>query len=33
MLANNADPDQMPHNMASDLVLHCVPMALLRVSR
>ena len=24
-LANNVDPDQMPHSMASDLGLHCFP--------
>ena len=23
-LANNADPDQMPHNVASDQGLHCL---------
>ena len=23
-LANSADPDQMPQNAASDLVLHCL---------
>ena len=33
MFANNVDPDQMPHNVASDLGLHCLPMTLLRVSR
>ena len=33
MLANNADPDQMPHYVASDLDLHCLPMTVLRVSR
>ena len=33
MLANSADPDQMPHYVASDLGLHCLPMTLLRVSR
>ena len=27
--ANNADPDQMPQNGASDLVLHCLPMSFL----
>ena len=31
LLANNADPDQMPHYVASDLGLHCLPMALLLV--
>ena len=30
MLANNEDPDQTPHNVASDLGLHCLPMTLLR---
>ena len=25
MLANNVDPDQMPHYVASDLGLHCLP--------
>ena len=24
--ANNADPDQMPQNAASDLGLHCLPL-------
>ena len=24
MLANNVDPDQMPHYVASDLGLHCL---------
>ena len=33
LLANNADPDQMPHYVASDLSLHCLPMTLLQVSR
>ena len=33
MLANTVDPDQTPHNVASDLGLHCLPMTLLRVSR
>ena len=33
MLANNVDPDQTPHYVASDLGLHCLPMTLLRVSR
>ena len=27
--ANSADPDQTPHNAASDLGLHCLPMPLL----
>ena len=29
--ANSEDPDQMPHNVASDLGLHCLPMTLLRI--
>ena len=29
LLANNVDPDQMPHHVASDLGLHCLPMTLL----
>ena len=33
MLANSVDPDQMPHYVASDLRLHCLPMTLLQVSR
>ena len=33
LLVNSADPDQMPHHVASDLGLHCLPMALLWVSR
>ena len=33
MLANTVDPDQMPHYVASDLGLHCLPMTLLLVSR
>ena len=33
LLANTVDPDQMPHYVASDLGLHCLPMTLLRVSR
>ena len=24
MLANNVDPDQMPHSAASDMDLHCL---------
>ena len=30
---NSVDPDQMPHNAASDLGLHCFPMALLYNAR
>ena len=31
LLANNVDSDQMPHYVASDLGLHCLPMILLGV--
>ena len=27
LLANNVDPYQTPHDVASDLGLHCLPMA------
>ena len=30
MSANRVDPDQMPHHVASDLGLHCLPMTLYR---
>ena len=30
LLANNVDPGQTPHNVASDLDLHFLPMILLR---
>ena len=33
LLANNVDPSQTPHYVASDLGLQCLPMTLLRVSR
>ena len=33
LIANNVGPDQMPHYVASDLGLHCLPMTLLQVSR
>ena len=33
LFANNLDPDQMPHDVASDLSLHCLPMTLIRVFR
>ena len=33
MLAHNVDPDQTPCYVASDLGLHCLPMAHLMVSR
>ena len=32
LLANNVDPDQMPHYVASDLGLHCLSMILLWIS-
>ena len=33
LFANSADPDQTPHNAASDLGLHCLPISILGVSR
>ena len=33
LFANSADPDQMPHSVASDLGLHCLPITLLGVSK
>ena len=27
MLENSRDPDQTPHSVASDQVLHCLPMS------
>ena len=33
LFTNSGDPDQMPHSMASDLGLHCLPVTLLHVSR
>ena len=32
LFANSGDPDQMPHSVASDLGLHCLPISLLGVS-
>ena len=32
LLANSEDPEMMPHYVASDQGLHCLPMILLRVS-
>ena len=32
-MANNVDPDQVPHYVASDPGLHCLPMTLLQVVR
>ena len=29
LYANSVDPDQMPHSVASDLGLHCLPRSLL----
>ena len=29
LLANSVDPDQMPHYVASDLGMHCLPITLL----
>ena len=33
MLVNTVNPDQMPHIVASDLGLQCLPMTLLQVPR
>ena len=33
LFANSGDPDQMPHSVASDLGLHCLPITRLGVSR
>ena len=33
LFADSGNPDQMPHSVASDLGLHCLPVAFLRVSR
>ena len=33
LLANDVNPYQTPHDVASDLGLHCLPMTRLRVSR
>ena len=33
LIPNTADPDKMPHYVASDLDLHCLPMTSLSVSR
>ena len=33
LFANNGDPDQTPHSVASDLGLHCLPSTCLVVSR
>ena len=30
LFANSGDPDQMPHSVASDLGLHCLPSTLFR---
>ena len=33
LLANTVEPDQTPHDVASDLGLHCLPTTVLRVSQ
>ena len=33
LVATNLDPDQMPHYVASELGLHCLPVTLLPISR
>ena len=33
LLADNVNPDQTPHDVASDLGLHCLPMILVRIFR
>ena len=33
LFTNSGDPDQTPRSAASDLGLHCLPVALLGVSR
>ena len=33
LFAKSGDPDQMPHSVASDLGLHCLPITLFGVSR
>ena len=33
LFANSGDPDQMPHSVASDLGLHCLPITHAEVSR
>ena len=33
LFANSGDPDQMSHSAASDLILHCLPITPLGVSR
>ena len=33
LFANSGEPDQMPHSAASDLVLHCLLVTILGVSR
>ena len=33
LFTNNGDPDQTPRSVASDLVLHCLAITLLGVSR
>ena len=31
-IRNNVDPDQMPHYVASDLGLHCLPLTHLQIA-
>ena len=31
LVANNVEPDQMPHDVASDQGLHCLPMTQVRM--
>ena len=33
LFAKRGDPDQLPHVVASDLGLHCLPITLLGISR
>ena len=33
LIANNEDPGPMPHYVVSDLVLHCLPMTILRAAQ
>ena len=32
LFANSEEPDQMPHSVASDLSLHCLPVTCLGIS-
>ena len=33
LFANSGEPDQMPHSVASDLGLHCLPATFFGISR